>query len=801
MRRLRLTIILPALLVAALLCVPALGQTDASGGRFAMIVVPPDGLASTSAQPHEVRMMGYLLEDPMAGNFHLFRDKADITADPAWQAAADDEGVVLFYVFGPAGAVDADLDWQEPTGEPDAAPLKLVITDTTSAASSPTAGGPSLSVAVAPEEMRLEISFTGEVAADKSPARLFTRVLRGAADVDRDRQVTVAELIDYLVEKSTLESSDDLGDVAGRVLFRQKTIDEFIDLYGTDGALDQAGRYVSQERWVDAYLMLNRISDTSGSDPEFRRLGRLARFNLYIESRYAGDRRNENVNRSTSEGLDYVAKMLTLANVNYVEPVDNRELFAGGLENLELLLSNSNVKRELTIELDDDVILDFVAFLAETKEHVRSRETLSERGFRDSVQRILRENDSTVKLPHGVVVTEFIYGIPAALDDNSDFISAAGYREFQDDTAGHFGGLGIEITMEEVTLEQRALTVITPLNNTPAAEAGLLPGDRILAIDGESTEGMDLTDAVGRLRGPVGTTVTLTVSHRDDTDEFDVTIERGIIHLESVKGYDVDPDTGVWRFLIDGEAGIGYIRLTDFKEDTPQHLDKAISALEKSGMKGLILDLRFNHGGLLTSGVQIADRFLSEGTIVTVRSGQDRVVPFNAHYFRTYNRFPMTVLINDETASAAEIVAGALKDSERAVLVGSRTFGKGTVQTVYELERGKAAFKLTTAKYYTPSGISIHREPFSPDGGLEPDVEVLMSAEDKSRLREVWHLRGLQHDARERLIERARTREGEASRRTVTAPELFEDEQLDRATELLRATIKEESESTEVAVH
>lgn len=805
MRHQRPAIKLTCVLLALLACSAATLGDQESCGRYALIVMPSEGLEGTSASPEDVRMMRYLLADPMVGNFQLLQEEPGGSSEAGVAALAGEregggECVEFFYLFGAAEIPGQTASRGAAIGE---RTLRIVVTDATSVVdeAEEEEALPLLAVAEFDGGRGVQLTLSGPVSAEGAPASLVTRALRGAADANRDRKVTVSEFVEFFSRHSSLESAVDLGEAGDRELLRYLTLREFVEKFGVDGALSQAGLYGEQERWVDAYLVLKEISDEKLGDEEFRRLSELARLNLSIEIRYGRESREENVNRDTEEALDYIARMLTLANANYVEPVDNRDLFAGGLENLRLFLDNSRRRREFAPEASDEAVNAFMEFLAETKVHVYAREVLAESDFRARVRRVMMENDVTAALPDGVIATEFIYGITVALDPNSDFISATGYREFQDDTAGRFGGLGIEITLEEITLEERALTVITPLNGTPAAEAGLLPGDRILAIDGESTAGMNLSEAVWLLRGPVGTKVTLTVVHRSDPKEFEVTIQRGVIHLESVKGFEVDPRTGDWRYLIDRDSRIGYVRLTDFKEDTPQNLDEAITVLEEQGMKGLILDLRFNHGGLLTSGVKVADRFLSEGTIVTVKGGHQRAVPFKAHYFRTYAKFPMVVLVNDETASAAEILAGALKDSARATLVGTRTFGKGTVQTVYELERGKAAFKLTTAKYYMPSGISIHREPYSLEGGLEPDVAVEMSDEDSSKLRETWHLRGLQADARERLLERARKLAEGGSEFVVTDPDAFDDVQLERARDLLRATIAAQGEITDVAVY
>ncbi|MCD6404922.1 MAG: S41 family peptidase [Planctomycetes bacterium] len=801
-----------------------LGADDTQApARFAAILYawPLEGLEPSTAET--MVDLHDLLADPMVGKFRLseVNISGDISAESIKEAlfpegaAGRDAAVSFYYFFGGAGdalskVIANKADFVSAlTGR-----TKIVVIDDTKSlpareAEDPLAGDGTetaepgdglacLRVDSSQEESGASVTFTftGTTGPDHTGAKVIVEALRNC-DENRDRVITIGEFTDFVSGKTRLESPVDLGEAGAARLLKYLTFEEFAEAHKADEVLVQAGEYARQQRWVRALLLLREIKDEKYTSPEYRAISENAQLNLSLEARYSKDSGDENTGRSVSDGLDFIRHMLLLADVNYVEDVDNRDLFEGGVKNLGLLLENRRATKKVLPPETMGMKAQFLNFLEETKQHVYQKSALSISDFRTRIERILMENKGTVDLPDGVVITEFIYGIADALDPNTGFIPRHAYREFQDDTAGHFGGLGIEITLED-----SILTVVTPLDGTPAAEAGLLPGDRIIAIEGESTEGMNLMEAVRRLRGPLGTSVTISVVHRSSPDPVEVKITRGNIVLESVKGYNVDPESGQWQYVLDEADRIGYVRLTDFKEDTAGDLDRAIGVLRDKGMQGLVLDLRFNHGGLLTSGVSVADRFLSQGTIVTVKGTHTRARPWRAHYFRTYESFPVVILVNEQTASAAEILAGALKDHSRAILVGTRTFGKGTVQTVYPLGGGLAAFKLTTGKYYTPSGVCIHREPYSDEGGLTPDREVTMTTEDEGKLVEVWHLRGLKREARERLIARQQELSDDALDVGVTDPDTFEDPQVKEALRILRSKIQAKaSDEKDVAVH
>jgi carboxyl-terminal processing protease len=319
-----------------------------------------------------------------------------------------------------------------------------------------------------------------------------------------------------------------------------------------------------------------------------------------------------------------------------------------------------------------------------------------------------------------------IGGMLNGLDPFSNYIPEEDIDEFQKTTRGKFGGIGIQIGMR-----QGYLCVISPLEGTPAFEAGILAGDIIMAIDGKTAESTTLDQAVKILTGEPGTKVKLKVRHITG-DIAEITITRAIIEVHTVKGVERDKNDQ-WIYWVDPEKKIAYIRVTSFVENSVPELKVAIDGLLKDGMKGLILDLRFNPGGILKSAVDMCDMFISEGVIVQTKGRTTPHWEATATKEGTYPFFPMVIMVNQFSASAAEIVSGCLQDHARAVIVGERSFGKGSVQNVIPLEGERAALKLTTSKYYMPSGRNIHREEDMTDKdewGVVPDIVIPMTPEE-----------------------------------------------------------------------
>jgi len=306
-----------------------------------------------------------------------------------------------------------------------------------------------------------------------------------------------------------------------------------------------------------------------------------------------------------------------------------------------------------------------------------------------------------------------IKGMLSSLDPHSSFLKPDDFKELQVETKGSFSGIGIEITTRD-----DMLTVVSPIEDTPAFKAGIQAGDRIIKIEGESTKDMSLVEAVKKLRGPKGSEVTISIHREGWTDLQEFTIVRDVIPILSVRSTVLEP-------------GYGYVRITNFQRNTAQDLQKSLDDLVKEEMlKGLVLDLRNNPGGLLDSSVKIADIFLDEGIIVSTKGRlEDQNMEFSAHSGGPEYDFPIIILINGGTASASEIVAGALQDHKRALILGTQSFGKGSVQTIIPMADG-AGLRLTTARYYTPNGTSIQAK------GITPDVlvpRVAVKAEDSPK--------------------------------------------------------------------
>ena len=326
----------------------------------------------------------------------------------------------------------------------------------------------------------------------------------------------------------------------------------------------------------------------------------------------------------------------------------------------------------------------------------------------DLVERNYVEEVDSEKLTNSA-----IDGMLKTLDPYSTYLSPERYRELEIGTSGEFGGVGMEVSEEN-----GVLVVITPIEGSPAEKAGIKPRDQIIEIEGKSTQGMVVQEAVGLLRGPSGTPVKITIKREGEKEHRVVTLIRDKIIVKSVKS----------RLL---DNGIGYVRLVQFQDRTSQELRDAISGLEAQNgrqLNGLILDLRNNPGGLLSEAIDVVDEFIDTGLIVSVRGRtQDQTREYYATKNGTFQTFPVVVMVNDGSASASEVVAEALQDSKRAVILGTKTFGKGSVQTIIKLEDG-SGLKLTTAKFYAPSGRSIN------EVGVTPDIKVENSKDQDKQL-------------------------------------------------------------------
>jgi carboxyl-terminal processing protease len=333
-------------------------------------------------------------------------------------------------------------------------------------------------------------------------------------------------------------------------------------------------------------------------------------------------------------------------------------------------------------------------------------------------------------------------GMASRLDEYSDYVSPQVLRDFEESIDQKFVGVGVEILLDPAT---KQLTVASPLVGSPAYEAGIRAGDRILRIDGKSTQGLALEDASKRMRGEPDTQVKLTVLHQGDTDPVELDIVRREIHVDTVLG-DTRNSNGSWNFFLNGWDRLGYVRINSFSETTEEELRKAVEELLRRKMRGVVLDLRNNPGGLLSSGIGVADLFVdptdsNPAEIVSTRDreGNIREVHYATRDPKLGNDFPLVVMVNQLSASASEIVSACLQDNHRAKVVGQRSHGKGTVQELIDLEPGQGVLKLTTSSFWRPSGKNIHRTKSSQDSdqwGVSPDpgYEVKVEGKELGRL-------------------------------------------------------------------
>jgi carboxyl-terminal processing protease len=399
--------------------------------------------------------------------------------------------------------------------------------------------------------------------------------------------------------------------------------------------------------------------------------------------------------------------------------------------------------------------------VADTEEVYKNIEVFSE--VLRKVEKNYVESTDAKELIYGA-----IKGMVQTLDPHSSFITPEDYKELMIETKGSFPGVGIVITIKDTVL-----TVVSPIEGTPAYEAGMKAGDQIIMIGDKSTKDISIREAVRLIRGPKGTKVKLTVKRKDLEKPIDFVITRDVIPIKSVRSFSLPSD-------------LGYIRISNFQSNTGEDLAKVLKKMDKDkALKGLILDLRNNPGGLLSQAVKVADAFLDSGLIVTIKSRDEREQKSVAHKETKSRTYPMIVLVNEGSASASEIVAGALQDNKRALILGTTTFGKGSVQTLFPLSDG-SGLRLTTALYYTPRGTSIQAS------GIEPDIKVAFvppteepAIKDKSVIRERDLEGHLENDAPEQ--EEGQESEKVPDERTNIEKRIANDNQLNRAIQILQS--------------
>jgi carboxyl-terminal processing protease len=422
--------------------------------------------------------------------------------------------------------------------------------------------------------------------------------------------------------------------------------------------------------------------------------------------------------------IDTVESALDDAAENYYRATTFTDLTLGGISGLRIIATTHGLDKEFAALADPAKQASFVKALDDAAAVAKATGNGREIDLHDALNHLESVNNQTIKLPDEVFAAEFASGALGTLDPFSTMIWPHDVAGFTKLTQGTFGGVGIQIQSDE----DGSLRVITPLEDSPADRAGIQPDDVISRINGKSAKGITIDQAVNTISGKPGEPVTLTIQSPNGSVK-DHTIVREEIKVQSVKGYTHLPSGG-WNFYVDPQEKIAYVHLTSFTATSFDEMSKALSDLNHSGARGIILDLRNNPGGLLQAAAAICNEFISDGIIVSThpdRETSNQPTEIDARPERVECTLPMVILVNQYSASASEIVSGCLKDHRRALIVGERTFGKGSVQNLYWLGNHDTELKLTTAHYYLPNGKCIHREENSTTWGVDPDIKVQMT--------------------------------------------------------------------------
>jgi len=497
-----------------------------------------------------------------------------------------------------------------------------------------------------------------------------------------------------------------------------------------NAALEEAAKLRKKGEWREVWHLYSALAELFQRDKQYRKLEREAVTHLRLDAMFSDEKqrwreRIERVEfRDAKEALGFVWHY-------YVTPPDFKEIARSGLEQL-LLLAESQATQEALPGLQDvDDRYDFEARIEARLDQIDETATVDRaeciRHFRRVVSKI---NPQTVNLPEELVVAELMRGAFEPLDDFTAMIWPQDVDDFNKHTRGDFIGVGISIIKNNMD----EIEVVTPLEDTPAYRAGIQAGDIITSVDGVDIGDFSINKVVDTITGPASTGVTLTI--RRDKKLIEFPLVRKKVKIQSVKGWERDSDER-WNYWLDKDNGIAYIRLVSFQRNTAEDLRNVLSELQAKGLEGLVLDLRWNPGGLLDAAWEISSMFLNRGDGVVSTKG--RITREDQQLFAPgtgpYSDLPLTVLVNDSSASASEIVSGAVRDNNRGTVIGERTFGKFSVQNLIPLGPSGAKLKITTARYYLPSGDSLHREPDSKTWGVEPDVPIRLVNKERVKVR------------------------------------------------------------------
>jgi carboxyl-terminal processing protease len=495
-------------------------------------------------------------------------------------------------------------------------------------------------------------------------------------------------------------------------------------------AVEKGSELDSQGEWVDAYAYCYYwLVNLDEDNKEYKELAERMSEKALIEMSLKDDSCGK-TSKDRHEGIrpEMVIRAIRALEINYVAKVDYGAMAKKGVSRCRLLGEVlTQTKKDLNYKVDSINARKWEMGIEAIEDDLAdSSKPVTNEKFKMIFGEILALNSITIGIPEEVVIAQFAESSFGGLDPHTTLVWPWQVRDFQKMITKQFIGIGVEISKATGTLK-----VVSLLPDTPAYRSGLDAGDEILEVNGESTEDMTIVCAVSKITGKKGTKVTLTIRHAGSDDTEDITIVRDRIIVPPIRGWQ-RADNGDWRYIVDEDNRIGYIRITDFTETTATDMEDILDDIEKDGLNGLIVDLRFNSGGYLVTAAGVVDLFVEKGLIVKSQP-KSGVFPTteNAHKQGTHPNYPLVVLINGQSASASEIVAGALQDPkfDRATLVGSRSYGKGSVQVITPYTGGDSQLKYTIAYYHLPSGQRVKnryvmKKQGRKDWGIMPDVEV-----------------------------------------------------------------------------
>ena len=566
--------------------------------------------------------------------------------------------------------------------------------------------------------------------------------------------------------------------------------DWYIQLIGDSEA--RGLEFIKQAEWENALIIYGGLESIDKNNAEYKAMAN--RVGKHVRMlRYYGRADEEALPDSPPlwegmvEGIDVdmVRTIISRVDSFYVVAIDYRKLIDEALTSIRVLAETPQAADSFASLADEALRGDFLEAINNTAEHFASKDgPLDYLDLLLALNRVLDASERTVKIPSGVLAMEFADGLLGGLDAFSSAIWPSHVEQFRKLTKGHFTGVGIQVAKEP----GEPLRVMAPMAGTPAFRAGIKMGDLIVAVDGAETRTMTIDAVIDRIIGKKGTTVVLRIERKGVAKPFDVPIVRDKINILTIKGWRINAK-GEWDFLIDADSKIGYIRVARFTEQTSGDLDKALKQLVQQDAESIILDFRLNPGGLLRQATRMANEFVPGGQIVMTQGRQVRRSRVNADWTGDFLRGDLIVLVDEYTASASEIVAGALADMDRAIVIGQRSFGKGSVQQVLNVSPppNQALLKLTAAYYYVgPSEKLVHRKEGADEWGVSPDIEVQMTPGQMKRWLDIRQRTDLLHEVNADILEGDLAAQLDADLQLTTALTLLRLKHLTRSAEQTR---------------